>query len=133
MAKIESKIKRPNGSKIDVGGVEYHFQPTNEKDPASPHVCEVTDEEHIATFLAIREGFKLAGAKEEAPAPAAAPDDGKDDDNGMVIMNGDEEVDLMELGKAKLMAFAKANKFKVTVTGNAQAIREEIFKQAKGE
>jgi hypothetical protein len=58
---IESKIKRDGGSKIDIGGVVYHFAPN----AAGAHVCEVEDEDAIARFLSIREGF--------APAPDIAP------------------------------------------------------------
>jgi hypothetical protein len=135
MAKIECKIKRAGGSKIDIGGVDYHFKPTSDAEGA-PHVCEVKDEEHIARFLEIRDGYKLVGAAEKQPAPDtdAGGGDGNDeeDTSRMVIKNGDESIDLMELGKGKLVAFAKDAGFEIDKTANAQAIREQIYKQAKG-
>jgi hypothetical protein len=135
MAKIECKIKRAGGSKIDVGGVVYHFAPTNESAEA-PHVCEVKDEDHIATFLAIREGYKLVGAAEK-PAEAKPSDSGtgegeaEDDGSTMVLVNGDDRIDLMAMGKDKLLKFAAEHKFTVDKKANAQALRESIYTQAK--
>lgn len=123
MATIESKIRRSGGSKIDIGGVEYHFKPADEKQPEAAHVAEVQDKAHIKRFLEISEAYQLADG-------CVADADEGDDDAGMVIVNGEEKVDLMALGKAKLVTFAKDNGFEVVTTGNAQSIREQIYKLA---
>lgn len=56
---IESIIRRPKGTHVDLGdGVTYSFLP----DEAGRHVAEVDDDEHIAAFLRISEGYRLARA-----------------------------------------------------------------------
>lgn len=72
---IECKLKRPGGSKIDIGGVTYHFRPENENDPHSPHVCDVKDKRHAQRFLGIPEGYCLPGdaPAPESPTPPAPP------------------------------------------------------------
>lgn len=59
---IESKIKRQGGTVIDFntpdapdGITRYHFK----DDGFGNHVAPVENEDHIARFLSIREGFKL--------------------------------------------------------------------------
>jgi hypothetical protein len=130
---IESKIRREGGSHIDIGGTDWHFKPGAD----GAHVCDVTDEAAIARLLAIPEGFRLVSA---APAPTAAPapvqasatTESAPAESGMVLIGDDEQrVDLMELGKKALLAFAKG-KFKVDAMASAQAIRESIYQQAKG-
>ena len=138
---IESKIRREGGSKIDIGGVVYHFAPGAD----GAHVCDVTDEDALARFLAIPEGFRLVtgvafvpkpdaqppAAAEVAPAPTAAPA-APAAPSGMVLIGDDEvRVDLMALSKKELLVFAKG-KFKVDAMGSAQSIREAIYKQAQG-
>ena len=58
--KIECILKREGGTKTDVGGVEYHFEPLSD----GAHVAEVTEEVHIDRFLAIPEGYKVYHGKE---------------------------------------------------------------------
>lgn len=60
---IECKLKREGGSDIDIGGLIYEFRPL----PDGAHVADVADEEHIARFLAIPEGYRLykPGQKED--------------------------------------------------------------------
>lgn len=53
--KIESKLHREGGTKIDLGGIEYHFAPQAD----GAHVAEVENDDHIARFLSIPEGFKI--------------------------------------------------------------------------
>lgn len=66
--KIECKLHREGGTYAEVGGVEYHFEPQ----PDGSHVADVTDEDHIARFLAIPEGYKIHGSalKSEPKKPA---------------------------------------------------------------
>jgi hypothetical protein len=53
---IESIIKRPKGTNITLGAETYNFRP----DEKGRHVAEVEDSAHIATLLAIRDGFRAA-------------------------------------------------------------------------
>lgn len=59
---IESKIKRPGGTIVDFneptapgGLIRYHFR----DDGFGNHVAAVENEDHIARFLEVRDGFKL--------------------------------------------------------------------------
>lgn len=52
---IESLIRRPNGTKVELDDVQYHFKPKDE-DPR--HIAEVKREEHIRSFLSIPEGYQ---------------------------------------------------------------------------
>lgn len=54
MSLIESIIKRNGGTKVELGGVQYHFKPQ----ATGAHVASVEDEAHARRFLAIREGFR---------------------------------------------------------------------------
>lgn len=68
---IESKIKRPGGTRVPMpSGIEYHFKPESESAEAR-HLCEVENEDDLARFLAIPEGYKIARVP-GAPAPVAA-------------------------------------------------------------
>lgn len=53
--KIECKLKRNGGTKVDIGGIEYHFEPLSD----GAHVSEVENADHIDTFLAIGEGYRV--------------------------------------------------------------------------
>lgn len=87
--KIESILRRPGGTFVTLDDVTYHFAP----DERGRHVAEVTRQTHIARFLSITEGYRLAlgetpeqeearikaeqekreaeaAAREEDPAPA---------------------------------------------------------------
>jgi len=59
--KIECILKREGGSVVDLGGIEYHFEPFTD----GAHVAEVEDKAHIDRFLSISEGYKLYHGKEE--------------------------------------------------------------------
>lgn len=67
---IESIIHRENGTRPTLGDTTYHFKPSG-NDPR--HLAEVTDEDHIQTFLAIKEGYRIAKVAPKAAAPIAAP------------------------------------------------------------
>lgn len=62
--KIQCLIKRKGGSKPSFGhhaatAVEYHFKPIDPNDEQSPHVCDVEDEDHIASFLAVPSVYRV--------------------------------------------------------------------------
>ena len=59
--KIECILKREGGSVVDLGGVEYHFEPLAD----GAHVADVENEAHIDRFLSISEGYKLYHGKEQ--------------------------------------------------------------------
>lgn len=58
--KIECILKREGGSVVDLGGIEYHFEPVAD----GAHVADVEDKAHIDRFLSISEGYKLYHGKE---------------------------------------------------------------------
>lgn len=68
--------------------VVLQFRPIDPKRPDRDHVCDVQDAEHIATLLAIKEGFevhptelKTAAGKAAADRAAAAGSEGKSVDD----------------------------------------------------
>lgn len=63
--KIESIIRREGGTNVTLGGTLYRFLP----DDIGRHVTDVTDEDHISKFLAVREGFRLLAEDQEPDAP----------------------------------------------------------------
>lgn len=57
--KIESIIRRPNGTEVVLGRRKYVFRPEDGDFLYSPHVCDVTDSGHISAFLGIPEGYRV--------------------------------------------------------------------------
>jgi len=73
--KIESIIRRDGGSVVTLDDTNYRFKP---EAVGGPHIAIVTDQAHLATLLAIPEGFRLAeigttASPEPAPSGEAAP------------------------------------------------------------
>lgn len=73
MAKIQLLQERKGGSDVDLspvgsplGTVVYHFGPEHE---GGPHLCDVKNSDHIATLLAIKEGYRLV-LDEPGPGPS---------------------------------------------------------------
>ncbi len=64
--KIECLLRRSGGSRVSLGGTEYHFAP----DTDGRHVADVADEDHIDRFLSIPEGYRLLRASTAPVAPA---------------------------------------------------------------
>jgi hypothetical protein len=63
---IECRLRRPGGSKIEIGNTEYHFKPLSD----GAHVAAVADEQHQDRLLGIPEAYKLyRGKATGAPAP----------------------------------------------------------------
>lgn len=142
---IELKIKRAGGTKVSMGEQDYHFKPASAEEGA-PHVAEVTNEEHIARFLGITEGYRIAPGSTAAAAPAltGAPQgsgtstggQGGSEQTGsarMVLKRGDEEVNLEDMSRSKLLAFCAENDIEVTTKMKAMNVgdlRAEIFRLA---
>jgi hypothetical protein len=53
--KIQCTILRDGGSKVDLDGTQYHFEPLED----GSHVADVENENHADRFLAISEGYKV--------------------------------------------------------------------------
>lgn len=66
--KIESLIKRKNGTKVqlDAPKREYHFAPES-GDFNGPHVCEVAEESHARILLRITNGYRPAEGEKAPP------------------------------------------------------------------
>lgn len=62
--KIESIIRRADGTKVTLDRTNYTFSPADKENPDSPHICDVTDPRHIAALLAITEGYRPADGEE---------------------------------------------------------------------
>lgn len=59
--KIQCVLNREGGTKAEIDGIEYHFEPLAD----GAHVADVEREDHIDRFLGIPEGYKVYHGKEE--------------------------------------------------------------------
>ncbi|EBQ8762737.1 hypothetical protein BKM35_22140 [Salmonella enterica] len=59
--KVESILKRKDGTKLSLGGTDYHFKP----DDQGRHVAIVKNQAHLAKLLSIPEGYRLVLDDEE--------------------------------------------------------------------
>lgn len=89
---IVCKIKREGGTNVEFGKKKYHFKP---KEADGEHIAEVTDPDHIATLLAIKEAY----------VPLANVDDEPEDDTPPPAETPDQPV--MEWSNKKASAYAK--------------------------
>lgn len=106
---IESKIRRKNGTNIDLGQNQYRFAPNAE----GAHVCDVEDEDDIARLLSIPEGFKIYRPAEVAKEQKAVLEEDVD---------GDGDVDRADLVAAYEAKFGKKPHHKM----KADKIRAEL-------
>lgn len=67
---IESIIKRPRGTFVNIEGTRYAFVPETE---GGPHVAEVENPRHIERFLSITEGYRVFVSDDTTPATTPAP------------------------------------------------------------
>lgn len=75
--KIECKLKRKGGTKIELFGAHYHFKPEDDKlkadDPAymeAAHVCEITDDSAVHRLcVGIKDGYKAVDPDAVIPRP----------------------------------------------------------------
>lgn len=84
--KIESIIKRKNGTKVEMDAPKrtYHFRPEEDNETA-PHVATVDVQDHALALLRIKEGYRLAEGEELPNDMNNNDDDG--DLNGSTIHN----------------------------------------------
>lgn len=105
--RIECKIIRPGGSFVDIGGINYHFKPVSEAQQAA-HVADVEDDEHIARFLAIPEGYRIYNPDRKAAVKPTVVEAEPGDDAPTVQPSGLGMPDA-ELSKPQLIAWVNAN------------------------
>lgn len=92
MSLIELKIKRKNGSKVQIDGAIYHFK----DDGKGKHVAEVSNQEHVKKLLAIPQ-YVLASVQAVDDEPTTGDEnlvDGFSDDD--VISIDDDELDAVD-------------------------------------
>jgi hypothetical protein len=92
---IRCKIRRLNGTVVDLDGTKYHFKPIDNDDPASEHVCNVMDPKHQARFLSIPESFVFHRATGEAE-PETDTDSVSDPDEKIVSDEDQPGYDAMQ-------------------------------------
>lgn len=63
--RIESILRRPGGTRVTLGGVEYHFVP----DAEGREFCDVSNPEHAKILLSIPEGYRAAEAPKTVELP----------------------------------------------------------------
>jgi len=106
---IESKIRREGGTIVDMGkGANtrrYHFKPQAPLNPNNPeahlhvpHVAEVENENDLARFLAIPEGYKIHGAKAEPEEEESEEEEAEETDDPLESGGADEFPELEETG-----------------------------------
>ena len=61
--KIQCLLKREGGTKIELFGVDYHFEPQED----GTHVAEITDKAAIERLLEIPEGYAKVQTVKAAP------------------------------------------------------------------
>lgn len=63
--RIESILRRPGGTRVTLGGVEYHFVPDEE----GREFCDVSNPEHAKILLSIPEGYRAAEVPKAVELP----------------------------------------------------------------
>lgn len=118
--KIECKLIREGGTKVELDGVEYHFAPG----PDGKHVAEVTDKTHIQRFLSIGEAYQLPDDDQPAaPDQPAASDQPATTQEPEVVQ---ETVEEDQVNKTDLVARAKALGIKATNSWGVAKLLEAI-------
>ena len=130
---IKCKLKREGGSKIKIGGEEYHFAPDDNGD----HVAEVTNEAHANRFLEISEAYEAVGAKKQVKAvQAQAPTEpgnpsGTTGDNSQTGVEDTPVVSAAEInamGKKELLELAAGNNVPVNGLAPVSTLRKSLIK-----
>jgi hypothetical protein len=117
---IECTIRRKEGTKIDLFGKAYDFQPNEQ----GAHVAEVADEQAIERLLSITEAYREYGVQE------SVKQEQKDDDEptDYLITNDDgSDLDLGKLEKEELIKFAEANEVKIDKRKSRDDLAKIIF------
>jgi hypothetical protein len=112
---IRCKLTRAGGTTVDLGkgkdARHYHFKPRDEAKPDEEHVCDVNNQDDVATFLAIREAYEVHASEvsARAKAPPKPPEKKSDADPntpeaGTESAQANGEAPLEELSKDELIA-----------------------------
>jgi hypothetical protein len=122
--KIECILKRPGGTKVDLGGTEYHFAPQAD----GAHVAVVKENAHIQRFLSIPEGYRIYGDAQpvvDDKDEQTAPDEVANDNDPLAgDLNGDGVVD----DKDERLALVAAYEAKFGKKPNGRASIETLRK-----
>jgi hypothetical protein len=117
--RVSRKTGKP-GTDVRMEDVLYTFAPnpalTNGDEEA--HVCEVTDEEHVARFLAIGEAYTKYGEKLTPPAPPPEPvlEEIPEEPTIEDELQVEEDLDI-ELEMCETIVGMKVSEAKVELTG----------------
>lgn len=99
--KIESLIKRKNGTKVDMDAPkrQYHFKPTEDDER---HIADVDVEHHAKSLLRITEGFRAVDhadfqGDEDNDLPPGRHLNGSNVHSASYVIKGGDRVDLQDL------------------------------------
>lgn len=127
---IVCKIKREGGTNVDFGKKKYHFKP---KEADGMHMAEVTDPDHIATLLAIKEAYVALenvddDVADDTPPPAEAPEQPVMDwSNKKAMAYAQEVLGINPEDKGEILAFAESKGIALDKRkGIATLIREVV-------
>lgn len=143
---IRCKLKRKDGSEINLFDKAYHFKPAagKEDDPKADHTCAIPfdDAKAIYRLLSIKEGYELVDPDAELPprpsaeagqtiAGAAAAVDKKP----VIITNEDgSEINLTALDATALRELARDTfKLKVHHKWTDESVIQKIVEATRGE
>lgn len=56
---IESILRRPGGTQVELDGVLYHFKATNDPENLGRECCHIANAKHIQRLMGIPEGFRI--------------------------------------------------------------------------
>ncbi len=82
--KIQCILPRKGGTRVEIDGIEYHFEPFAD----GAQVADIESEKHIDRFLSISEGYRLyrgasspevASEAESETAPGSTSEENRDE------------------------------------------------------
>jgi hypothetical protein len=116
---IECILRRSGGTKIDIFGQDYDFQPNEQ----GAHVAEVADEQAIERLLSITEAYREYGVQ-----ASVKTEQGDDEPTDYLITNVDgSDLDLGKFEKEDLIKFAEANNIRIDKRKNRDDLAKAIF------
>jgi hypothetical protein len=114
--------RRKSDSTHEVNDIHYKFS----KNERGHFVCDVEDDEAIARFLAIDEGFKPYGdAASRTPATSTLTPK-PEGDGPFALVNGDERVDLGAMTDGEVKQFADEQEVKYDGRLKGDKLREAV-------
>lgn len=112
---VECILKRQGGSIVKFGyhgakAIVYKFVPLDDTDPDSPHVADVTNDEHYNRLIGIVEGYRPYDPNAEYEEITAIPSGSVDGKEGYSTKNDMEDilsVDAQTISNEWLQEYAK--------------------------